>query len=180
LWGRADEGLLRPWNGAIYQVAYDYRHEGGAWSLHRLDVAAPKAERVAHATFEENTPHGPLVAMIPSNDTATEWTWEARCFIASEGVTRSCEMTDSPYWQMVAMRTLRPVEGARTLAVFGPNLVEVCDRGTRQIYRAFPFGAVTAVDAAGRPLVVFDNDVLRWSPRHGWRALYVRPRLRTD
>lgn len=109
------------------------------------------------------------------DDVAVEWTWRERCWGDNDQGLTSCSRRIPTVSAMLRVATLWPVEGARTLAVYERSLIELCDDGARQIYRSFPFDKVDAIDSVGRPLVVNDGKLLRWSPVHGWRRLFAAP-----
>jgi len=111
----------------------------------------------------------------PADDAATTWAWRERCRATESAQLGTCRVRDPKRSAMLAAKTLLPVEGARVLSVFQGSLVELCPGGARQIYRAFPFDHLAAVDHAGRPLVVRSGLLLRWSAGDGWRRLYGVP-----
>ena len=151
------------WQGALYQVSHYYDRCGVDDNyIFRLD----SKHRVAHAIFHNYPSQGDAV-LRPSSDVSPTWTWKEKCWIDGENLGRCAK----PTGQLLQASTLLPVEGGRTLSVYGGGVIELCPRGVRQIYRAFPFAAINAVDPAGRILVMKGLTLLRWSPVHGWRKL---------
>ena len=159
-------GALFSWRGALYQVLH-YSDQCGVDDnfVFRLDAD----HRIAHDIFHDY-PSADAPILRASTDVATTWTWTERCWTDDDTVGR-CKKPVAARRELLQAATLRPAEGGRTLAVFEGGLVELCARGARQIYRAFPLRAIEAVDAAGRPLGWKGTTLLRWSPLHGWRAL---------
>jgi hypothetical protein len=141
-------------------------------SVYRLD----NAHRVAHDVFHNEYEAGEPV-LETSSDVDSSWTWRERCRTDPVGALDRCTKRDTTRSQLLQAATLLPAEGARTLAVFEHGVIELCGTGARQIYRAFPFERIDAVDDAGRLLVVRKDTLLRWSPLHGWRQLYALPAL---
>ena len=160
-------GALRTWRGALYQFA---SYEEATTSVDRLD---PSSGAFVQATFTEARSTEQIAGIVPSDRVGVEWTWHGRCWIGKDSLDRrACSITDAPRWQMFMMKTLQPVEGGRTLALYRGSLIQLCGDAARQIYRQFPFERVLAVDAAGHPIVGTRTAVLRWSPAHGWRRLF--------
>lgn len=159
-------GALFSWRGALYQVSHYYDQCGVDDNyVFRLDAD----HRIAHDIFH-NYPSTSAPILRASTDVATTWSWTERCW-TEEDVVGRCPKAVAARRELLQAATLLPAEGGRTLAVFGGSLVEVCARGARQIYRAFPLPAIEAVDPAGRPLAWKGTTLLRWSPVHGWRVL---------
>ncbi|HVK89747.1 MAG TPA: hypothetical protein VM513_36750 [Kofleriaceae bacterium] len=92
----------------------------------------------------------------------------------------ACTNKDATRATLLTAGRLSPVEGGRTLALWGGALVELCGDRARQLARAFPFDRIDAVDSTGRPLVLHERTLFRWSPAHGWRRLFVAPDLPSD
>lgn len=167
-WSSTEDGQLLPFRGALYQ-AYHYTERCGIddTSTWRLDRSGRIEHTIFHNYYEEREP-----VLEASNDVDTEWAWRERCWGDNANKLVSCSKRIPSVSEMLRVATLRLVEGARTLAVYGGSLIELCGDSARQIYRAFPFATVAAVDSAGRSLVVDGGAILRWSPLHGWRRLY--------
>jgi len=170
-WGYSADGQLLQWRGALYQIEH-YQDMCGVddspvWRL-------STANKISHTIFHEYyTSDGPVIQ--PTDDVGTSWTWRERCGRTTDDNERAfgaCTERDADRTAMLLAKTLRPSEGARTLAVHEGGLVELCGDGARQIYRRFPFSRVDAVDSRGRALVGFDHALYRWSAKHGWRRLY--------
>jgi hypothetical protein len=165
----SDDGALFAWHGALYQAEH-YSDMCGiddspTW---RFD---PATYRVTNTIFHHSGDPGEPT-LEPDDDAGSSWHWQERCH--DESRSGSCGSRNATLALLLKAATLRPVEGARTLAVYDRALVEVCSNGARQVYRTFPFDHVDAVDSHGRPLVASAGAVLRWSSRDGWRRL-VRP-----
>lgn len=159
------------WAGALYQVAH-YVDQCGVddYSVFRLDARGRIEHDVFHAYFVPSEP-----VLRPSSDVDTTWTWRERCWTDEDNVLGRCDRRDAKRSALLAASTVLPREGGRTLAVYDHSLIELCQGGARQIYRAFPLDHLDAVDAGGRPLVVHGDALLRWSPAHGWRRLLALP-----
>jgi hypothetical protein len=156
-------GELFSWQGSLYQVSHYYDMCGVDDNyVYRLDAK----HRVAHDIFHNYYDPGDAV-LRPSSDVTPTWTWKEKCWTDSETLGRCAK----PSGQLLQASTLLPVEGGRTLSVYGGAVIELCPRGVRQIYRTFPFTRIDAVDPAGRILVTKGMTLLRWSPVHGWRKL---------
>jgi hypothetical protein len=161
-WATETDGDVFAWRGSLYQVVHYWDMCGvDDWPVWRLTGA-----RVQNAIFHAG--YGDDDTFEAADDVATSWRWRSHC--------PACGHAGDG--KLLAAQKLLPVEGGRTLAVYQHSLVELCEGGGRQIYRAFPFERIAAVDSAGRPLVAADGVVARWSPAHGWRrglALSPRP-----
>lgn len=170
-WSGSIEGSLFTYRGALYQVEHWTDMCGvDDTPVWRLDRSGHIDHTIFHNYYEEREP-----VLHAGDDVGTAWRWRERCWGKDADVLTSCSRVIPSVSAMLRVGTLRPVEGARTLAVYERSLIELCDDGARQIYRTFPFDTVDAVDAQGRPLVVRGRDVLRWSPAHGWRRLHRAP-----
>ena len=171
-WTPEADGVLFAWRGALYQVQH-YTDMCGVddsptW---RLD---PGSGAIAHTIFHNQyTANEPVLGT--TDDAATTWAWRERCREDEAAPLGACTDRDPSRSAMLAAKTLVPVEGGRVLAVFQGSLIELCPQGARQIYRAFPFDHLAAVDHLGRPLVVRGGILLRWSAGGGWRRLYGVP-----
>jgi hypothetical protein len=170
-WGYHDDRTLA-WNGSLYQVRHDVDRCGiDDWSVWRLDGA----RRITHEIFHSYYDRG--ATLHPSDDVGTTWRWRSKCLAKDD------EDCTTPTPQREALRllsTVLPIEGGRTLGVYGGSLIELCPGGARQIYRAYPLDHLDAVDATGRALVLHDGALLRWSPVHGWRRLFALPSAPTE
>jgi hypothetical protein len=171
-WTPDGDGMLFSWRGALYQIQH-YEDMCGVddaptW---RLD---PGSGAIAHTIFHNQYVLSELV-LEPSDDAAPTWSWRERCRATDSAPLGACPGRDPSRSAMLAAKTLLPVEGGRVLSVFQGSLVELCPGGARQIYRAFPFDRLAAVDHVGRPLVVRNGLLLRWSAGDGWRRLYGTP-----
>lgn len=168
----ATMGRLLPWRGSLYQVQI-YQDMCGVddTHVHRLDAN----HRIAHSIFANYyTVDGSV--LVADNESEATWTWRERCWTEDEShrVGR-CSTKSATRANLLTAGTLYPVEGARTLSVWNQSLVELCGTGARQVYRQFPFNQIDAVDHAGRAVVMHQNELLRWSPVHGWRMLFTLP-----
>ncbi|MBL0218013.1 MAG: hypothetical protein IPQ07_29550 [Myxococcales bacterium] len=162
-------GSLFAWKGALFQVTH-YRDMCGVDDLSTYRLA-PNGT-VAHDTFHNY--YNPDEAVLrASSDVDPTWTWTERCWTDTPERLGRCATRSATRSALLAAATLLPVEGARTLAVYGGSMVELCPAGARQIYRAYPVDEVDAVDAVGRALVMKEATLVRWSPLHGWRKLHV-------
>ncbi len=165
-------GELFSWQGSLYQVSH-YRDRCGVDDnyVFRLDGK----HRVAHDIFHNYYAEAEAV-LRPSSDVTSTWSWKEKCWKEPENLGR-CGKTSAAHSELLRASTLLPVEGGRTLSVYGGAVIELCPRGARQIYRVFPFPVIDAVDPAGRILVMKGMTLLRWSPVHGWRMLktFVAP-----
>jgi hypothetical protein len=171
-WASDSSGATFAWRGALYQVQH-YEDMCGVddsptW---RFD---PSSGAITHAIFHNQYVLNDRV-LEASDEAAATWTWRERCREDESAPLGACTTRDPIRSAMLAAKTLRPVEGGRTLSVFEGSLVELCSGGARQIYRAFPFDHLAAVDHVGRPLVVRGGMLLRWSAGDGWRRLYSAP-----
>jgi hypothetical protein len=157
-WSDDAPGDLFVWRGALYLVQH-YEDMCGVddWPVYQLAGGT-----VTHAIFHAG--YGDDQTLEAADDVGTTWTWRAHCPDCS---TRQRTLLEA--------QKLRPVEGARVLAVYEHGLVELCTNGARLVYRAFPFEHIAAVDHAGRPLVVTGDMLARWEPTHGWRRLTTIP-----
>jgi hypothetical protein len=137
------------------------------YPTYRLDGAHEVAHDTFHDYYIEDEP-----VLATSSDVESMWTWREQCRDGSEKL-GPCRNKSATRTALLIAATLRPAEGARTLAVYKGSAVELCARGVRQVYRTFPFERIDAVDVAGRALVMRELDLLRWSPLHGWRKLHT-------
>jgi hypothetical protein len=174
-------GELFSWQGSLYQVSH-YHDMCGVNDTYvfRLDAG----HRVAHDIFHDYYTGTAEPVLQPSSDVTQTWTWKEKCWNGSESLGR-CPKKSAVQSQLLRASTLLPVEGGRTLSVYGGAVIELCPEGVRQIYRTFPLAKIDAVDPAGRILVMQDMTLLRWSPVHGWRKLKtfvdpVRPDAGSD
>jgi hypothetical protein len=163
------------WRGAAYQI--DHYHERCGVSeqhVYRLDAKHRVTGDVFHDYYMPDEP-----VLRASTDIDTQWAWKPRCWSSeTPDNTSACTARAASRYDLLTAATLKPAEGARTLAVYEHGLIELCERGARLVYRTFPFDRVDAVDAAGRALVMRGESLLRWSPLHGWRKLktFASPR----
>lgn len=166
-WSQA-QGTLLTWHGSLYQLEH-YEDECGldespTW---RFD---PDTNAVTVAIINNEPVEGNEV-LRPTSDVDPSWTWTRQCRQESPSDLGPCREVQVPFALLLA-KTLRPVEGARTLSVSdNGSLIELCRGGARQVYRQFPFGSIETVDSHGRPLIIDGSDVVRWSPAHGWRRI---------
>lgn len=160
-------GKTFSWRGDLYSMAH-YVDMCGVddLSTFRLDAGRRVAHDVFHNYYTQDEP-----VLTPSSDVDPVWTWREQCWSSEPDVLGRCTNKSAVRSALLAAAYLIPAEGARTLAVYGGGVIELCGAGARQIYRAFPFARIDAVDAVGRALVMQDMTLLRWSPVHGWRAL---------
>lgn len=160
------------WQGAAYQIDH-YHDMCGVSEQHvfRLDAKHRVTGDVFHDYYIPDEP-----VLHASTDIDTQWAWKPRCWSSEtpDNLGR-CTAKSASRTNLLIAATLKPVEGARTLAVYERGLIELCERGARLVYRTFPFERVDAVDAAGRALVMRGPTLLRWSPLHGWRKLKKFP-----
>ncbi len=165
-WG--DHGpQLFSWRGSLYQVSHYWDMCGvNDYPTYRLDTAHQVAHDTFHDYFTENAPE-----LVASSDVESTWTWRETCRTEPDKVSRCAN--NAARSALLIAATLRPAEGARTLAVYNGSAVELCPGGVRQIYRKFPYDRIDAVDVAGRALVMRDLTLVRWSPLHGWRKLHT-------
>ena len=173
LWGGEASSTLFAWRGAIYQV-HHYQDRCGVdeYPTWRLDLASQAITHTVFHTYYPGEGDEPLAKLQASSDVEPTWTWRERCWKGEASTQIRCTTRNRARSAMLVAKTLLPIEGARTLAVYDGSLVEICGDRARQIYRRFPFDQVSAVDSVGRPLVARNGSVLRWSPTHGWRRLY--------
>ena len=165
-------GELFSWRGSLYQVSHYYDQCGVDENyVFRLDATHHVAHDIFHNYYMEKE-----AVLRPSSDVTSTWTWKEKCWKEADSLGR-CPKKSGADSDMLRASTLLPVEGGRTLSVYGHAVVELCPEGVRQIYRVFPFDAIDAVDPAGRLLVMKGRTLLRWSPVHGWRKLktFVAP-----
>jgi len=169
--GSTNDGVLLPFRGALYEV-HHYQDRCGVddTPVWRLNGNGRIDHTIFHNYYESQEP-----VLEGDDEVGIEWQWRERCWGEDASVLTSCSKSVPAVSAMLRVGTLRPVEGARALAVYGGSLIELCDDGARQVYRAYPFETIDAVDAQGRPLVVRGDELLRWSAVHGWRRLYKRP-----
>ena len=173
-WQQYSDTDVFSWRGAVYAID----HFTEMCGIDDTPVSRFDGTHAAYDIFHNyDGPSRPTLE--PSDDVATTWTWQTRCLPShdsdddGEVVHRVPCKIPAKRLAMLTAATLRPrTGGGRDLAVHSGSLIELCDRGARQVYREFPFPRVDATDARGRPLVVDRNQLLRWSAVHGWRRLY--------
>ena len=160
---------LFTWRNSVYAVDHYYDRCGvDDMPVWRLSPARKISHTIFHNYYQVGEP-----VLKTSDDAATTWTWHERCGHENYGQRlTACKERDDDRSAMLMAKTLFPVEGARTLSVYEGGLIELCADGARQIYRRWPVDTVHAVDARGRPLVVYGRALYRWSEQHGWRRLY--------
>ncbi len=117
---------------------------------------------------------GPVLTM--DEDTGARWRYRLGCVRGDEDPTEA-EPCGGPRdgvrrVHSLVMAQLQPTIGARVLFVERGALVELCGLRARPLAHAFGDEPIAAVDAGGRPLVIHDGHLWRWSPRFGWRELY--------
>jgi hypothetical protein len=167
-WPSASDDSLLSYRGVVYQLEH-YHDMCGVSESHVWRLA--RSGKIDHAIFHDYYESREPV-LEPDDEVATAWRWRERCWRDDSAMLSSCSRRIPTVSSMLRVATLRPIEGARALAVYAGGLIELCEDGARQVYRAFPFPSIDAVDAQGRPLVVRGGELLRWSPVHGWRRLY--------
>jgi len=159
-------GELFSWRGSLYQIAHYYDMCGVDDNyLFRLDAKHQISHDIFHNDAGADNP-----VLHAASDVGTSWTWTEKCWNDEGNFTR-CERPMAKRRELLQASTLSPVEGGRTFAVYSGSVIEVCTRGARQIYRAFPLTKIDAVDPAGGILAMKGMTLLRWSPVHGWRKL---------
>ena len=167
LWEARDNADLYAFRGALYQVSH-YVDMCGVddYDTYRFDTK----HRVSHDVFHNyyNDTDEPMLE--PANDVDAVWTWAQTCRVIDDAAGR-CRNRDPARRALMEAAMLAPREGARALSLYRGSLIELCPAGVRQVYRAFPFDHLDAVDASGRALVMNGGDLLRWSPSAGWRKL---------
>jgi hypothetical protein len=161
------DGTLFTYQGALFQVDH-HQDMCGIDDLYtyRLDANHRLTHDIFHNYYIKDEP-----VLRASSDVDTTWTWTTQCMDDDRPAPGGCPAAAANRVGLLTAATLRPVEGARALAVYKGSLIELCAGGARQVYRSFPFESIDAVDDAGRALVVRGATLLRWSPVHGWRKL---------
>ncbi|MCE9580691.1 MAG: hypothetical protein K8W52_46650 [Deltaproteobacteria bacterium] len=159
----------RAWDGVIYRG-------GHIQDMCGLDdyVASSYAlgGELESATFHAGG-GGPVLETL--DDTGASWRYRLGCVRGGDDPTESapCEARDPRRRaRSLMMAQLQPTIGARALFVERGTLVELCGLRAHPIAHAFGDDPIVAVDGGGRPLVIRDGHLWRWSPRYGWRELF--------
>jgi hypothetical protein len=197
VWITTDLGLVSraggPWRPLPAEITYPGALTGGAsWdgviyrSEHIQDMCGLDDYETTSSALGRDlrslTFHleggGPRLRVV--DDRGASWRYEIRCTGQTDGFDtddRDDHAACGPRRDLrrdrsLLVAALQPTIGARVLFVDQGALVELCGLRAHPLAHAFGAEPIAAVDAGGRPLVVREGALWRWSPRYGWRVLF--------